>query len=70
MTDAQESFVVEYPCDLHCRVEIDLADHHARVTHRQMRDWAEVEHKARHEPKPPEVATPIHDWLTAAFRGP
>lgn len=36
MPDPSATLVVEFPCDRHCRAELDLAGIHPRFTHRQM----------------------------------
>lgn len=55
----EATFIVEYPCEQHCRVEVDMAAIHMRFTHRQMLNHADGIHEERHAP-PPEP-TPIHD---------
>lgn len=66
--EPEETFMVAYPCDKHCVVEVDVSDAHSRYTVRQMREKADVEHKRRHGPIA--VRTPIHDGLQASFRPP
>lgn len=45
MRDAQFLFVAEYPCDRHCRVELDLDDENPRATVAMLRRSADREHK-------------------------
>lgn len=67
MTDPQFLFVAEYPCDQHCRIEVDLGEvGNLRLTYGQMQRCADNEHQALHEP-PPELI-PIHDQTRATFR--
>ena len=47
----QAMFVVEYPCDKFCRVEVDLSDERGDVTLRQLRDRADGLHRRIHEPE-------------------
>ncbi len=49
----QAFFVAEFPCDRHCRVELDMAEHHEQVTHRQLLAAADLEHDRIHAaPRP------------------
>ena len=64
--EAQESFVVEYGCEKHCRIEVDVDTINSRSTHRQMREHADAEHDRVHPPAknrerrpPPEVRKPV-----------
>jgi hypothetical protein len=66
--DPAPSFVVEYPCETHCRIEVDLAGTHLRFTLRQMQQLANIEHDKAH--RPPPVSAPIYDGLAATFRSP
>lgn len=43
-------FVVEYPCDRFCRIEIDLSDERGQVTLQQLREKADGLHHRVHEP--------------------
>ena len=63
MSDPQATFVVEFPCNLHCRVEVDLTGVHLGFTHRQMLASADDDHKRLHEPPP--VPTPILEQVAA-----
>jgi hypothetical protein len=63
VSEPQATFTVEYPCDLHCRIEVHLDGVHLGFTHRQMRSNADAEHKQRHEPLP--VYTPILEQVAA-----
>ena len=67
-TGPMATFVVEYPCELHCRIEVDLDRAHLRFTHRQMLQSAHAEHKKAHQPKA--EPAPIYDGLAATFRSP
>ncbi len=62
----QATFSVEYPCDRHCRVELDMADHHDRVTHRGLLIAAELEHDRIHAAPRPFSPT----FRAPAFRTP
>lgn len=64
----EETFLVAYPCQLRCLVEVDLTGIHSQFTHRQMRVKADALHQEMHGP--PQVAAPIHDLLAATFRSP
>ena len=63
--EAQESFVVEYACNRHCRIEIDAEKINTRAGRRQMRDLADREHDRVHPPskprerKPPTIRKPV-----------
>ncbi|GIF18986.1 hypothetical protein BJ973_006033 [Actinoplanes tereljensis] len=48
---AQVMFVVEYPCDRFCRIEVDLSGERGQVTLQQMRDKADGLHQREHEPE-------------------
>src|SRR5436190_13381810 len=43
-------FVVEYPCDRFCRIEVDLSGERGRLTLQQMREKADGLHRRVHEP--------------------
>lgn len=47
----QAMFVVEYPCDRFCRIEVDLGGERDQLTLRQMWDKAEQAHQQIHEPQ-------------------
>lgn len=47
--DPSEIYVVEYPCELHCSVEIDLTERHIRYTRGQMQREAADTHKEMHD---------------------
>jgi hypothetical protein len=47
---AHAMFVVEYPCDQFCRIEVDLAGERGQVTLQQMQDKADRLHQQIHEP--------------------
>jgi len=54
-------FVVEYPCDRFCRIEVDLSTEPGGVTLQQMREKADGLHRRVHNP---DLAEP--DASTAA----
>ena len=58
---AQVMFVVEYPCDRFCRVEVDLGGERGQVTLQQMRDKADGLHRRIHEPQRAETDGPVVD---------
>jgi hypothetical protein len=47
---SQAMFVVEYPCDRFCRVEVDLTGERGQVTLQQMHEKADGLHQRIHEP--------------------
>jgi hypothetical protein len=55
----QATFVVEYPCDRFCRIEVDLSGESNEVTLRQMRQMSDRLHEQEHEPKLGEPAAPV-----------
>jgi hypothetical protein len=57
----QVMFVVEYPCDRFCRVEVDLSGERGQVTLQQMREKADGLHQRIHEPELAETDGPIVD---------
>ena len=46
----QSMFVVEYPCDRFCRIEVDLSGESGQVTLQQMREKADGLHHRVHSP--------------------
>jgi hypothetical protein len=79
MSDPQPeyAFTAEYPCDKHCRVEVDLTATHRGFTHRQMQAAARDQHERQHPEIAPPRSTrrplqgaPIHDMLEATFQAP
>jgi hypothetical protein len=60
-TGPQATFVVEYPCDRFCRIEVDLSGEHSQVTLQQMRQKADGLHQRVHEPELAEADVPIVD---------
>jgi hypothetical protein len=48
---AQVMFVVEYPCDRFCRIEVDLSGERGQATLQQMREKADTLHQREHEPE-------------------
>ena len=53
----QAMFVVEYPCDRFCRVEVDLSGERGQLTLQQMREKADASHERIHEPELAETRT-------------
>ena len=60
-TGSQAMFVVEYPCDRFCRIEVDLSGERGQVTLQQMREKADGLHQRIHEPELAETDVPIVD---------
>jgi hypothetical protein len=54
---SQAMFVVEYPCDRFCRVEVDLTRERGQVTLQQMHEKADGLHQRIHEPERAEGET-------------
>ena len=54
-------FIVEYPCDRFCRVEVDLSGERGQATLQQMREKADGLHRRIHEPELAETDGPIGD---------
>ena len=54
----QAMFVVEYPCDRFCRIEVDLSGERSQVTLQQMREKADGLHERVHEPAAAEADVP------------
>ena len=61
----QAMFVVEYPCDRFCRIEVDLSGERGQVTLQQMREKADGLHQRIHEPELAETDVPIVDEVAA-----
>jgi hypothetical protein len=62
MTDApQATFVVEYPCDRFCRIEVELIGERNHVTLQQMWEKADTMHRRVHEPELAETDAPVVD---------
>ena len=55
---AQATFVVEYPCDQFCRIEVDLTRERGNLTLQQMWDKADAQHRPIHAPEEKEE-TPV-----------
>lgn len=64
-TGPQATFVVEYPCDRFCRIEVDLGGERNQVTMQQMWGKADDLHQRVHDPKPEEDDAPIVDQETS-----
>jgi hypothetical protein len=63
----QMMFIVEYPCDRFCRIEVDLGGERGQVTLQQMREKADGMHQRIHEPDVAETDAPT-DQQDAARR--
>lgn len=50
-TGPEATFVVEYPCDRFCRIEVDVTGERGEVTLRQLREKADGLHQRVHEPE-------------------
>jgi hypothetical protein len=59
----QATFVVEYPCDQFCRIEVELTSERGEVTLQQLREKADGLHRREHEPEPA-AAAPVVDQET------
>jgi hypothetical protein len=66
MTQPMATFVVEYPCDRRCQVELDLSEIHARFTHGQMLRVAEGVHLEAHEAAAVRVFSPRPEAVVRA----
>ena len=64
-TGSQAMFVVEYPCDRFCRIEVDLSGERGQVTLQQMREKADGLHQQIHQPESAEAEVPVVDQQTA-----
>src|SRR4051794_38604439 len=64
-TGPQAMFVVEYPCDRFCRIEVDLSGEPSQVTLQQMWQEADALHRRVHEPELAEADVPIVDQEAA-----
>lgn len=53
------TFVVEYPCDRYCRIEVELSGERGQTTLQQMRDKAEELHRREHAPESGEADAPV-----------
>jgi len=52
-------FVVEYPCDRFCRIEVDLSSERGQLTLQQIREKADGLHQREHEPDLAERDAPV-----------
>ncbi|GGK28909.1 hypothetical protein GCM10010124_22090 [Pilimelia terevasa] len=57
----QAMFVVEFPCDLFCRIEVDLSGESSQVTLQQLRVKADGLHRQVHEPELAETDAAVAD---------
>jgi hypothetical protein len=62
---SQAMFVVEYPCDRFCRIEVDVSGERGQLTLQQMREKADGLHQRVHEPEVAEAGVPIGDQEAA-----
>jgi len=80
-TGPQTMFVVEYPCDQFCRIEVDVNGEPNGLTLQQMRAKADQLHQLEHEPEPGVADAPVAEqdavgrpaatvFLSAPGRGP
>jgi hypothetical protein len=44
------ALIVEYPCELFCRIEVELNDERPQITLEQLREKADGLHRRVHEP--------------------
>jgi hypothetical protein len=61
----QATFVVEYPCDRFCRIEVELAGESDQVTLHQLWEKADGMHLLVHEPARAETDVPAVDHEAA-----
>jgi hypothetical protein len=61
----QAMFVVEYPCDRFCRIEVELIGERSQVTLQQLWDKADGMHRRVHEPELAETEAPVVDQEAA-----
>jgi hypothetical protein len=47
---SQAALIVEYPCELFCRIEVELNDERPQITLEQLREKADGLHRRVHEP--------------------
>ncbi|MFD0522193.1 hypothetical protein [Paractinoplanes durhamensis] len=64
-TGPQATFVVEYPCDQFCRIEVELTGERGNLTLQQMWEKADGAHRPIHEPEAAEAAEPAADQASA-----
>jgi len=64
-TGPQAMFVVEYPCDRFCRIEVDLSGERSHVTLQQLREKADGLHQREHQPELAEAGPPVVDQEAA-----
>jgi hypothetical protein len=64
-TGPQAMFVVEYPCDRFCRIEVDVSGEPSHVTMQQMWKKADGLHQRVHEPELAGDEPPIVDQEAA-----
>lgn len=57
----QAVFVVEYPCDRFCRIEVELSGERSHVTLQQLWEKADGLHRRVHEPQLAEADVPVVD---------
>ncbi|MFI5894996.1 hypothetical protein ACIA5D_33345 [Actinoplanes sp. NPDC051513] len=55
----QATFVVEYPCDRFCRIEVELTGERSQITLQQLWEKADGIHRRVHEPGLAELGAPV-----------
>ena len=61
----QAMFVVEYPCDQFCRIELEMTGERSQVTLQQLWEKADGMHRRIHEPELADAEPPIVDQEAA-----
>ena len=61
----QAMFVVEYPCDRFCRIEVELTGERGQGTVQQLWETADGMHRRVHEPELGEGQAPVVDQEAA-----
>jgi len=57
----QAMFVVEYPCDRFCHIEVELVGEPGQVTLEQLWEKADGMHRRVHEPELADAGEPVVD---------
>ena len=55
----QATFVVEYPCDRFCHIEVELIGERGTVTLQELWEKADGMHRREHEPETAEAEAPV-----------
>lgn len=61
----QAMFIVEYPCDRFCRIEVELIGERSQVTLQELWERADGMHRRVHEPELAETEAPVVDQEAA-----